>query len=196
MNRKIFSSLFAETNTFPLIVLCNSILTKITSTNQVGKSQKCHWVGEGGIYDKLALNWKFTGSGCSKAKVSSVWPSDPGAKYQVVKFCHACPRFFLFSCLFFCWTFNRLHFDGRRFLGKLLGLQNQMKGTVGGQWKSIFMEIFSSMLHVFFFFSLVSLTELNGLNSSLCISQWTKLSLTIEIDDVTSSRSDDVGRIG
>lgn len=83
MNRKIFFSLFAETNTFRLIVLCNSILTK-----RVGKSQKCHWVGDGrgggggggGIYDKLALNWKFPGSGCSKAKVSSVWPSDPDAK--------------------------------------------------------------------------------------------------------------------
>ena len=35
--------------------------------------------GGGGIYDKLALNWKFLGSGCSKAKVSSVWP-DPDAK--------------------------------------------------------------------------------------------------------------------
>ena len=84
MNRKIFFSLFAEANTFRLIVLCNSIFTQIISSNQVGKSQKCHWVGEGegggGIYDKPALNWKFLGSGCSKAKGSSVWPSDPDAK--------------------------------------------------------------------------------------------------------------------
>ena len=81
MNRKIFFLLFAETNTFRLIVLCNSILAKIISSSQVGKSHKCHWVGEGGIYDKLVLNWKFPGSGCSKAKVSSVLPSDPDAKY-------------------------------------------------------------------------------------------------------------------
>ena len=81
MNRKIFFLLFAETNTFRLIVLCNSILAKIISSNQVGKSQKCHWVGDGESYDKLALNWKFPGSGCCKAKVSSVWPSDPYAKY-------------------------------------------------------------------------------------------------------------------
>ena len=47
MNRKIFFSLFAEANTFRLIVLCNSIFTQIISSNQVGKSQKCHWVGEG-----------------------------------------------------------------------------------------------------------------------------------------------------
>lgn len=85
MNRKIFFLLFAETNTVRLIVLCNSIFAKIISSSQVGKSHKCHWVGEGGRggggYDKLVVNWKFPGSGCSKAKVSSVLPSDPDAKY-------------------------------------------------------------------------------------------------------------------
>ena len=35
-----------------------------------------------------------------------------------------------------------------------------MKGKVGGQWNKIFMEIFRSMLHGFFPFSPVSLTEL------------------------------------
>ena len=35
-----------------------------------------------------------------------------------------------------------------------------MKGKVGGQWNTIFMEIYRSILHGFLLFSLLSLTEL------------------------------------
>ena len=42
-----------------------------------------------------------------------------------------------------------------------------MKGTVGGQWNKIFMEIFRSMSHGFLLLSLVSLTELCSLGYGL-----------------------------
>ena len=71
--------------------------------------------------------------------------------------------------LLFCFSFlifflllgiQQASFWWEKFLGKLLGSQDQMKGKVGGQWNKSFMEIFRSMLHVFLPFSLVSLTKL------------------------------------
>ena len=60
-----------------------------------------------------------------------------------------------------------------------------------GSVTRLFMEIVRSMLDVFFPFSLVSLTELCSFWISLiCPSLWTKLSLTIKTDDVTSGRRD------
>ena len=72
------------------------------------------------------------------------------------------PLFFRFPCpiFFLLLRIQQASFWCEKFLGKLLGSQDQMKGKVGGQWNKIFMEIFRSMLHGFLPFSLVSLTEL------------------------------------
>ena len=114
------------------------------------------------------------------------------------------PLFFRFSYLIFFLFLGiqQASFWQERFLGKLLGSQDQMKGKVGGQWNKIFMEIFRSMLHVFLpvffvvlflFLFLVSLTELcsfwYGLKD-LCASLRTKLSLAIKTNDVTSGGKD------
>ena len=65
--------------------------------------------------------------------------------------------FFCFSCsfFFFCRAFSRLHFGGKSFQFKILGLDERK-----GRWlvEQDFHGIFRSMLHCFLAFSRVSLT--------------------------------------
>lgn len=79
MNRKIFFLTFRRNKNLSL----NSIVQQHFDENNFFQPS---WkisempLGGGDFNDKLALHWKFPGSGCSKAKVSSAWPSDPDAK--------------------------------------------------------------------------------------------------------------------
>ena len=111
-----------------------------------GISLKCAWINA-----KERLSYLYLRS--IIVLLPQKWYFERFFQFTILTFTFRFLFFPLFSREFlasFCFSFSG-NLEGfilvEKFLGKLLGSQDQMKRKVGGQWNKIFMESFWSMLH-------------------------------------------------